>query len=83
MPDPMIFGRWMVTGPDFEDNTGWTLCLHVDRKCQRCLAEFNLNDDAVSVASLLHAADDHAVADSTTRVWASRQRIDETIRALK
>ena len=72
----------MVTGPDFEDGSGWTLCLQVDGKCQRCIAEFNLKEDAVSVASLLHAADDHAVADSTVKVWESRQRIDETIKAL-
>ena len=81
-PTPTLFGRWMVTGPDFEDGSGWTLCLHVDGKCQRCLAEMNRQEDALAIARLLAGADDHAAAQSTLEVWTARECITQAIQLL-
>ncbi len=62
---PYIRGRWMVTGPNYPDGTGWSLCQQVDGKCQRCVAEFSLQDDAELAAAVLA---DHETLGSTTSV---------------
>lgn len=54
---PYFQGRWMVTGPDFEDQTGFSLCEHKDEYCVRCVASFHHRPDARKVARLLHAFD--------------------------
>jgi hypothetical protein len=45
-----IFGRWMVTGPNCADRTGWSLCLRINRKCERCVAEFTHQGEAIRFA---------------------------------
>lgn len=54
---PYIKGRWMVTGPDFEDGTGWSLCIHKGGKCQRCVASYVSQRDAYRAARLNHATE--------------------------
>lgn len=51
-PTPYLVGRWMVTGPEFEDGSGWSLCIHEDGKCQRCVATFSDQADAEHAAKL-------------------------------
>ena len=42
---------WMVTGPEFEDGTGWSLCYHAGTgKCQKCVATFQHRNDAMHAA---------------------------------
>jgi len=53
LPAPRIFGRWMVTGPEFEDGSGWSMCQHENDKCQKCVASFSDEDDATETARIL------------------------------
>lgn len=59
---PYIVGRWMVTGPDCEDGSGWSLCAHKDGKCQRCVASFDRQEDAEHAARLRHLAEEQPSA---------------------
>ena len=52
IPAPRIFGRWMVTGPEFEDGSGWSMCLHENNQCQRCVATFDRQEDAEETARI-------------------------------
>ena len=43
-------GRWMVTGPEYEDGTGWTLCeADENGRCIRCWADINTRGQAMRV----------------------------------
>lgn len=45
-----IDGRWMVTGPNNPDGSGWTLCETDDEKaCIQCWAEVNTRAMAMRV----------------------------------
>lgn len=52
MDDVAWIGRtYMVTGPEYEDGTGWALCFHAGTgKCLRCIATFEVRQDAIHVA---------------------------------
>lgn len=60
-PHAYIVGQWMVTGPEFEDGSGWSLCIHEDSKCQRCVATFSDQKDA-DHAARLHGQEDRRVS---------------------
>ena len=41
-------GRWMVTGPENEDGTGWTLCeADEEGRCIRCWGDINTRAQAM------------------------------------
>ena len=43
-------GRWMVTGPENQDGTGWTLCeADEDGRCIQCWADINTRAQAMRV----------------------------------
>ena len=54
---PYIRGRWMVTGPNYPDGSGWSLCIHKGGMCQRCVAEYGLQRDAYRAVRLNHATE--------------------------
>lgn len=46
-------GNWLVTGPECEDGTGWSLCRADDEgKCDRCVASFDRKADALVIPHL-------------------------------
>ena len=47
---PYIRGRWMVTGPDFPDGSGWALRIHRGGVCLRCVATYMRQRDAYRAA---------------------------------
>ena len=54
---PYIKGRWMVTGPDYPDGSGWSFCIQHNGKCKRCVATFHKRVDAIHAAKHFHAHD--------------------------
>jgi len=51
-PKPYIKRRWMATGPNYLDGTGWSLCIHKGGECVRCVAEYVTQRDAYRAVRL-------------------------------
>lgn len=59
---PYVKGRWMVSGPENPDGSGWSLCLLAKRKCVKCIASFRDRQDALKACRLYYGFDQpHAV----------------------